>query len=208
MTHRDERNVHRRMKPPIGNEVHTRLAAQQIYFPAANSPAVAAPEFAAMRQYGGQQLTTGAQAEVYADHFIANHLRPSAAARPTPSCQQKPSPSLRTPSWPPRSPRCSRVRPCVACCSTPTLSAPWACRRDRRDRRVHRRRGMLILSGFGLCTPAAPPPRPRSSAATPPTPGPRTPTHHRPSPPELNLLPRGSGRRKSIQIPNGAVVTL
>ena len=58
----------------IGNEVHTQLAAQQIYFPAANSPAVAAPEFAAMRQYGGQQLTTGAQAEVYADHFIANHL--------------------------------------------------------------------------------------------------------------------------------------
>ena len=59
----------------IGNEVHTQLAAQQIFFPAANSPAVAKPEFAAMRQYGGQQLTTGAQAEVYADHFIANHLK-------------------------------------------------------------------------------------------------------------------------------------
>jgi hypothetical protein len=59
----------------IGNEVHTQLAAEQIYFPAANSKAVAAPEFAAMRQYGGQQLTTGAQAEVYADHFIANHLK-------------------------------------------------------------------------------------------------------------------------------------
>jgi hypothetical protein len=58
----------------IGNEVHTQLAAQQIYFPPANSAAVAAPQFAAMRQYGGQQLTTGAQAEVYADHFIANHL--------------------------------------------------------------------------------------------------------------------------------------
>ena len=58
----------------IGNQVHTQLAAQQIYFPAASSPAVAAPQFAAMRQYGGQQLTTGAQAEVYADHFIANHL--------------------------------------------------------------------------------------------------------------------------------------
>ena len=55
----------------IGNEVHTQLAAQQIYFPAANSKAVAAPEFAAMRPYGGQQLTTGAQA----DHFIANHLK-------------------------------------------------------------------------------------------------------------------------------------
>jgi hypothetical protein len=59
----------------IGNEVHTQLAAQQIFFPAANSKAVAAPEFTAMRQYGGQQLTTGAQAEVYADHFIANHLK-------------------------------------------------------------------------------------------------------------------------------------
>jgi hypothetical protein len=59
----------------IGNEVHTQLAAQQIFFPAANSKAVAAPEFAAMRQYGGQQLTTGAQAEVYADHFIATHLK-------------------------------------------------------------------------------------------------------------------------------------
>jgi hypothetical protein len=58
----------------INNEVSTQLSAQKITFPAANSAAVAAPEFQAMRQYGGQQLTTGAQAEVYADHFIANHL--------------------------------------------------------------------------------------------------------------------------------------
>ncbi len=58
----------------VSNEVHNQLAAEKIYFPAANSAAVAAPEFAAMRQYGGQELTTGAQAEVYADHFIANHL--------------------------------------------------------------------------------------------------------------------------------------
>jgi hypothetical protein len=27
-----------------------------------------------MRQYGGQLMTTGAQAQVYADHFIAVHL--------------------------------------------------------------------------------------------------------------------------------------
>lgn len=59
----------------VDNEIHNQLASEQIYFPAANSAAVAAPEFKAMRQYGGQQLTTGAQAEVYADHFIANHLR-------------------------------------------------------------------------------------------------------------------------------------
>jgi hypothetical protein len=58
----------------INNEVSSQLSAQKIVFPAANSAAVAAPEFQAMRQYGGQQLTTGAQAEVYADHFIANHL--------------------------------------------------------------------------------------------------------------------------------------
>ena len=59
----------------VDNEIHNQLAAEQIFFPAANSPAVAGPEFAAMRQYGGQQLTTGAQAEVYADHFIAVHLK-------------------------------------------------------------------------------------------------------------------------------------
>src|SRR5579864_7785472 len=58
----------------ITNEVHNQLAAQKIYFPPNNSPAIAAPEFKAMHQYAGQQLTTGAQAEVYADHFIANHL--------------------------------------------------------------------------------------------------------------------------------------
>jgi hypothetical protein len=59
----------------IGNEVRTQLAAQQIVFPASNSPAIKAPQFAAMHQYAGQLMTTGAQAEVYADHFIANHLK-------------------------------------------------------------------------------------------------------------------------------------
>lgn len=59
----------------VTSEIHNQLAAEQIFFPAADSASVAAPEFAAMRQYGGQQLTTGAQAEVYADHFIAIHLQ-------------------------------------------------------------------------------------------------------------------------------------
>jgi uncharacterized membrane protein YphA (DoxX/SURF4 family) len=58
----------------VGNDVHTQLAAQQIFFPPSGSAAIKAPEFAAMHQYAGQQLTTGAQAETYADHFIANHL--------------------------------------------------------------------------------------------------------------------------------------
>lgn len=58
----------------VDNQVHNQLAAQKIVFPAGNSPAIKAPEFAAMHQYAGQLMTTGAQAEVYADHFIANHL--------------------------------------------------------------------------------------------------------------------------------------
>jgi hypothetical protein len=59
----------------VGNEVHDQLSSQQIYFPTTADPELKQPEFAAVRQYAGQQLTTGAQAEVYADHFIANHLK-------------------------------------------------------------------------------------------------------------------------------------
>jgi hypothetical protein len=65
----------------INNQVHDNLAAQQIFFPAAGSDAIKAPEFAAMKQFAGQQLTTGDQAEVYADHFIANHLKEVAGGK-------------------------------------------------------------------------------------------------------------------------------
>ena len=59
----------------ISNEVRNQLAAQKIYFPASDSPELAASEFEPVRQYAGQQLTTGEQAKVYADHYIANHLQ-------------------------------------------------------------------------------------------------------------------------------------
>jgi hypothetical protein len=59
----------------VNGEVHSQLAAQKIVFPANGSAAIKAPEFAAMHQYAGQLMTNGAQAEVYADHFIANHLK-------------------------------------------------------------------------------------------------------------------------------------
>ncbi len=59
----------------VDNQVGSQLSAQKIVFPAAGSPAIKAPEYAAMHQYAGQTMTTGAQAEVYADHFIANHLK-------------------------------------------------------------------------------------------------------------------------------------
>jgi hypothetical protein len=58
----------------VNNEIHNQLSAQKIVFPPAGSDAIKGPEFKQMRQYAGQQLTTGAQAEVYADHFIAVHL--------------------------------------------------------------------------------------------------------------------------------------
>ena len=59
----------------ITSEVRDQLEAQKIYFPASDSPELAAPEFEAVHQYAGQQLTTGDQAKVYADHYIANHLK-------------------------------------------------------------------------------------------------------------------------------------
>jgi hypothetical protein len=58
----------------VKDQVHDQLATQKIFFPPANSAAVKGPQFAAMRQYGGQQLLTGPQAETYANHFIAVHL--------------------------------------------------------------------------------------------------------------------------------------
>ena len=61
----------------IHNQITTELTAQQIYFPAADSKAVTtlpSADAAAMSVYGGQQLTTGEQARVYANSFIGVHL--------------------------------------------------------------------------------------------------------------------------------------
>ena len=59
----------------VGDQVHSQLSQQKIFFPANDSKAIAAPEFKAMHKYAGKQLTTGAQAETYANHFIAEHLK-------------------------------------------------------------------------------------------------------------------------------------
>ena len=58
----------------INDQVHDQLAAQKIFFPPKGSPAITGPQFAAMQKYAGQQLVTGAQAQTYANHFIAVHL--------------------------------------------------------------------------------------------------------------------------------------
>jgi hypothetical protein len=61
----------------VNTDVHNQLAAQKIVFPTASSPeikALPASDATAMKAYAGQLMTTGAQAETYADHFIAVHL--------------------------------------------------------------------------------------------------------------------------------------
>jgi hypothetical protein len=61
----------------VNNEVHSQLAAQKIVFPPASSDSIKslpAADATAMKVYAGQTMTTGAQAQTYADHFIAVHL--------------------------------------------------------------------------------------------------------------------------------------
>jgi hypothetical protein len=61
----------------VDNQVTTQLAAQKIVFPTRSNPefkALPPADAAAMGAYAGQQMTTGAQAKVYADNFIAFHL--------------------------------------------------------------------------------------------------------------------------------------
>lgn len=57
--------------------VHDELAAQKIYFPSKDSPAIKAlpdDDQAEVNKYAGQQLVNGDQAKVYANNFIAVHL--------------------------------------------------------------------------------------------------------------------------------------
>jgi hypothetical protein len=64
------------------NSVTEQLTQQQIFFPPAGSPALASPEIGPyLNQYAGQQLTTGAQAKAYADHFIGVHLKEVAGGK-------------------------------------------------------------------------------------------------------------------------------
>lgn len=61
----------------VHQQVKDQLSSQKIFFPASGSAqisALPAADQAKVAQYAGQQLLTGQQAEVYADHFIAIHL--------------------------------------------------------------------------------------------------------------------------------------
>ena len=64
--------------------IHDQLTAQQIFFPSASSQAITslpAADGAAMTVYAGQQLTTGEQAQVYANSFIGVHLNEVAGGK-------------------------------------------------------------------------------------------------------------------------------
>ena len=61
----------------VNSQVSSQLSAQKIVFPTRSNPefkALPPADAAAMGQYAGQTMTTGAQAKVYADNFIAFHL--------------------------------------------------------------------------------------------------------------------------------------
>jgi len=59
----------------VNDQVTTQLTAQKIFFPPKGDEALASPQIKPyLEQYAGQQLTTGAQAKAYADHFIAVHI--------------------------------------------------------------------------------------------------------------------------------------
>lgn len=65
----------------VETQVRDQLSEQRIFFPPADSPAVQGREFADVRQYGGEQLLTGPQAETYANDFIGVHLEDVADGR-------------------------------------------------------------------------------------------------------------------------------
>ncbi|WP_270888142.1 hypothetical protein [Pedococcus sp. 5OH_020] len=66
----------------VADNVHTQLVAQRIYFPKAGSEQLNDPRVKPyLEQYAGQQLSTGAQAKAYADHFIKVHLGEATGGR-------------------------------------------------------------------------------------------------------------------------------
>jgi hypothetical protein len=63
------------------NYTHDQLAAQQISFKAADKLTAEEKEAACLVKYAGQQLTTGKQAECYANNYIGLHVKATAAGR-------------------------------------------------------------------------------------------------------------------------------
>lgn len=56
------------------DNISDQLAAQQIYFPPADSPAMDSDHYPGLQQYGGQLLDTGPEAKAWADQFMTPHI--------------------------------------------------------------------------------------------------------------------------------------
>jgi hypothetical protein len=66
----------------VADQVKTQLAAERIFFPTVASGALDDPAIKPyLTKYAGKQLTTGAQAEAYADHFIGVHVKAASGGR-------------------------------------------------------------------------------------------------------------------------------
>ncbi|HSX06573.1 MAG TPA: hypothetical protein VLG92_02540 [Candidatus Saccharimonadia bacterium] len=68
----------------VHGQVHRQLGMQKIQFPIAGSASLTtlpAADKTAVEKYAGQQLLTGKQAEVFADHYIAVHLKKIGAGK-------------------------------------------------------------------------------------------------------------------------------
>jgi hypothetical protein len=66
------------------NQVKTQLLEQNVTFPPAGSGAITslpAADQAQVAKYAGQKMLNGRQAQVYADHFIAVHLKEIAGGK-------------------------------------------------------------------------------------------------------------------------------
>jgi hypothetical protein len=62
----------------VDNQVHDQLVAQKIFFPKAGSESINDPAVKPyLEQYAGQQVVNGQQAEAFANHYIAVHLKES-----------------------------------------------------------------------------------------------------------------------------------
>lgn len=62
----------------IHSQVHDQLAAEKITFPEAGTKSISSlpdADRVEVTKYAGEQLLTGQQAEVFADHYIAVHLK-------------------------------------------------------------------------------------------------------------------------------------
>ncbi len=99
------------------SNVHDQLAAQKILFPPKGSQALAPPEIGRyLNQYAGQQLVNGAQAQAYANHFVAVHLKEAAGGK---TYAQVSSLALQNPNDAKLAGQVqpySGVRPCGGCC--------------------------------------------------------------------------------------------